>query len=457
MTKRFEACGWHVSEVADGNDLKAIEEAIKDAQKIKDKPKLIRDQNDHRLWNAETGNVESAFRRSGRRCREGNKTQSRLARKQELFIPKEVSRISVKQLKTVRSSKRIGTRRLKNTQKRFPSLAAAFRDTRSDELPDDWEKSLPKFDGVEAKATRAYSGDVINAIAEAVPQLVGGSGDLTPSNNTFIKSSADIQAGQLRKPQHPFRHPRTRDGFGDERHGFVWQRDPFRRHVSDVFGLYAPGDSACCAFAYSDDLCRFTHDSIGLGEDGPTHQSVEHLAALRAIPNLALIRPCDAHEVREAWRAALNAPMLRRLSPFTSKSCADRQQEICERKRPAQRRIRSSRSRNKSGQRNHAETHSHRDRFRGRPRNGSPRKTKRRRNADPRRLDAVLGILRRSAAKYKESPARKRQCPSRHRSRRFTRLGKIRRDSGDTLPSTASAHPHRPKMCFAIMDLRLRT
>jgi transketolase len=120
---------------------------------------------------------------------ERNETQSRLGRKQTFYVPKEVSRISAKPSKTARGSKKIGTRSLKNTKKRTAIWAKLCRKRAKTNCPKDWEKSLPKFDNVEAKATRAYSGEVINAIADAVPQLIGGSADLAPSNNTTIKDS----------------------------------------------------------------------------------------------------------------------------------------------------------------------------------------------------------------------------------------------------------------------------
>ena len=162
-----------------------------------------------------------------------------------------------------------------------------------------------KFDGVEAKATRAYSGEVINAIADAVPQLIGGSGDLTPSNNTYIKSSADMQAD---------RYANRNIHFGIREHAMGSTMNGMALYGSlipfggtfQTFSDYMRPAIRLAALSHIQVLFVFTHDSIGLGEDGPTHQSVEHLAALRAIPNLALIRPCDAHETCEAWRAALN-------------------------------------------------------------------------------------------------------------------------------------------------------
>ena len=163
---------------------------------------------------------------------------------------------------------------------------------------------MPKFNDVEAKATRGYSGDVINAIADTIPQLIGGSGDLTPSNNTYIKSSADFHEGTYQNRNIHFgirEHAMGSTMNGMALYGSVI---PFGG-TFQTFSDYMRPAIRLAALSDIRVLFVFTHDSIGLGEDGPTHQSVEHLAAMRAIPNLAVIRPCDAHETREAWRAAL--------------------------------------------------------------------------------------------------------------------------------------------------------
>jgi transketolase len=134
--------------------------------------------------------------------------------------------------------------------------------------------------------------------------MIGGSGDLTPSNNTYIKSSADFQPGQYQNRNIHFgirEHAMGSTMNGMALYGSVI---PFGG-TFQTFSDYMRPAIRLAALSHIRVLFVFTHDSIGLGEDGPTHQSVEHLAALRAIPNLAVIRPCDAHEVREAWRAAL--------------------------------------------------------------------------------------------------------------------------------------------------------
>jgi transketolase len=304
VTKRFEAIGWHVLEVADGNDLKAIEKAIKDAQKIKDKPKLIRVKTVIGFGMPKQGTSKAHSDAPGEEAVKETKRNLGWDENKHFYIPKEVSAHFREAVKTGAKLEKDWEALIKKYEKAFPELGKTLGDTRKGELRDDWEKSLPKFDEAEAKATRAYSGEVINAIAETVPQLVGGSADLTPSNNTFIKASADFQAG---------RYEARNIHFGIREHAMGSALNGMALYGSVIpyggtfqtFSDYMRPAIRLAALSNIQVVFVFTHDSIGLGEDGPTHQSVEHLAALRAIPNLALIRPCDAHEVREAWRAAL--------------------------------------------------------------------------------------------------------------------------------------------------------
>ena len=304
VTKRFESCGWAVLEVADGNDLKAIEKAIKDAQKIKNKPKLIRVKTIIGFGMPKQGTSKAHSDAPGEEAVKETKRNLGWDENKHFYIPKEVLSHFREAVKNGAAAEKDWEATVKKYSKEFPELGNALAATRSGKLADGWEKSLPKFDGTDAKATRAYSGEVINSIAEAIPQLVGGSGDLTPSNNTFIKSDEDFQAG---KYQNRNIHFGIREhAMGSLMNGMALYGSviPFGG-TFQTFSDYMRPAIRLAALSHIQVLYVFTHDSIGLGEDGPTHQSVEHLAALRAIPNLAVIRPCDAHETREAWRAAL--------------------------------------------------------------------------------------------------------------------------------------------------------
>jgi len=305
VTMRFEACGWEVSVVEDGNDLRAIEEAIRVAREHKGRPKLIRIKTIIGFGMPKQGTSKAHSDAPGDDAVKETKRNLDWPENKSFFIPKEALAHFRRALKEGARLEKDWEAGVKQYAKQFPELGRTLKDTRSGKLPDGWEKSLPKFDGVEAKATRAYSGEVINAIADAVPQLIGGSGDLTPSNNTYIKSSADMQAD---------RYANRNIHFGIREHAMGSTMNGMALYGSlipfggtfQTFSDYMRPAIRLAALSHIQVLFVFTHDSIGLGEDGPTHQSVEHLAALRAIPNLALIRPCDAHETREAWRAALN-------------------------------------------------------------------------------------------------------------------------------------------------------
>jgi transketolase len=315
-TNRFESVGWHVSEVADGNDLKAIEAAIKDAQKIKDKPKLIRIHTIIGFGMPKQGTSKAHSDAPGPEAVRETKRNLGWPENKSFYIPKEALEHFRKAVKNGAKLEKDWNEKVRKYEKANPELGSVFRQIRSGTLAEGWEASLPRFDGVEAKATRAYSGEVINGIAGSIPQLVGGSADLKPSNNTYINSSADIQPGayQNRNIHYGIRE----HAMGSTMNGMALYGGiiPFGG-TFQTFSDYMRPAIRLAALSHIQVIYVFTHDSIGLGEDGPTHQSVEHLAALRAIPNLAVIRPCDAHEVREAWKAALlrrNAPTALSLS-----------------------------------------------------------------------------------------------------------------------------------------------
>jgi transketolase len=304
VTMRFEACGWEVSVVEDGNDLRAIEDAIRAAQTSTGKPKLVRIKTIIGYGMPKQGTSKAHSDAPGEDAVKETKRNLDWPENKSFFVPKEVLanfRTAVKNGARLEKDWEAGVKRY---AKEFPELGKTLKETRAGKLPNGWERSLPKFEDVEAKATRACSGEVINAIADMLPQLIGGSGDLTPSNNTYIKSSSNFEAG---------RYANRNIHFGVREHAMGSTMNGMALYGSVIpfggtfqtFSDYMRPAIRLAALSHIQVLFVFTHDSIGLGEDGPTHQSVEHLAALRAIPNLAVIRPADAHETREAWRAAL--------------------------------------------------------------------------------------------------------------------------------------------------------
>ncbi len=303
-TKRFESQGWHVQEVLDGNDLVNIEDAIREAQNVKDRPSLIRVHTIIGYGMPKQGTSKAHSDAPGVDAVKETKRNLGWPENKSFFVPKEAAAHFRKAVKNGAKFEKDWNALAKAYEKKYGTLGEQFKQIRKNQLPNDWEKKLPKFDGAEAKATRAYSGDVINAIADTIPGLIGGSADLTPSNNTYIKDSADFQAG---------RYENRNIHFGIREHAMGSTMNGMALFGSTIpfggtfqtFSDYMRPAIRLAALSHVQVVYVFTHDSIGLGEDGPTHQSVEHLAALRAIPNLAVIRPCDAHEVREAWVAAL--------------------------------------------------------------------------------------------------------------------------------------------------------
>jgi transketolase len=304
VTKRFEAAGWEVTVVEDGNNLSAIEFAIAAARASTGKPKLIRIKTIIGFGMPKQGTNKAHSDAPGEEAVKETKRNLNWPENKQFFIPKEALAHFRKAVKDGAALEKDWNELVKRYDKQFPDLGKTLKETRSGQLPAGWESALPKFDDVEAKATRAYSGDVINAIADKIPQLIGGSGDLTPSNNTYIKSSANFETSY---------YANRNIHFGIREHAMGSTMNGMALYGSlipfggtfQTFSDYMRPAVRLASLSHIQVIFVYTHDSIGLGEDGPTHQSVEHLAALRAIPNLALIRPCDAHEVREAWRAAL--------------------------------------------------------------------------------------------------------------------------------------------------------
>ena len=175
----------------------------------------------------------------------------------------------------------------------------------SKKLPEDWEESLPGFPADEkGLASRVSSGKVINAIASAVPELIGGSADLTPSNKTWIDSSTAIKPDDFSGRNIHFGV--REHGMGAIVNGMAYHKGliPYSATFL-VFSDYMRPAIRISALSKLQSIWVYTHDSIGLGEDGPTHQPVEHLASLRAIPDLVVLRPADANEVSQSWKIAL--------------------------------------------------------------------------------------------------------------------------------------------------------
>jgi transketolase len=319
--KRFQAYGWHTQSVEDGNDLAAIEQALNAAKQETARPSLI-------LVRTHIGygspHKQDTFQVHGSPLgvEEVKLTKANLGWPSEepFYIPGQVLEHMREAVERGKQAEAEWNARFKKYAQEFPDLANEFGRVMRGELTAGWDAEIPAF-APDAKgiATRVASGRVLNAIAPKLPTLIGGSADLDPSTDTALKTFGD------------FENPD--DGTGDTQGavGGGWNYAGRNLHYGvreHAMGAISNGMAlhggvipfTATFFTFSDYMrpsirlaaltglhviCVFTHDSIFLGEDGPTHQSVEHLAALRAIPHLVVIRPGDANETAEAWRVAL--------------------------------------------------------------------------------------------------------------------------------------------------------
>ena len=300
---RFEAYGWHVEHIEDGNDVDAIDAAIQEAQAETEVPSLIAVRTHIGYGSPKQDSAESHGSPLGAEALRASKTNLGWPLEPTFHIPAEV-RTHMGAAKQ-RGASDAWHDRLEAYRADEPELAAELDALMKGELPKGWDADLPTF-GADAKpmATRAASGAAINALAPKLPTLLGGSADLAPSNNTTIKG----------EPAQSRTNPGGRNfHFGVREHAMGAALNGMALHGGVlpyggtflIFSDYMRPSMRLAALTGLRVVYVLTHDSVGLGEDGPTHQPVEHLMALRAIPDLTVIRPADANETIEAWRVAL--------------------------------------------------------------------------------------------------------------------------------------------------------
>jgi transketolase len=321
---RFEACGWHTQSIGDGNDLQAIEKAVEAARNEKDRPSLI-------IIRTHLGygspKKQDSFEAHGSPLGEDEvkMTKQKLGWPTEplFYIPGDVSRHMLKAVENGKRAEEEWKAGLAAYETEFPGLAKELKLLIENELPSGWDANIPVFPPDEKGiATRIASGKTMNSFCSRLPGFLGGSADLNPSTYTELKDEGNFENTAYLS---------TGDVQGSVNGGFSYAgRNIFygvREHAMAAIsnGLAAHGGLIpfCATFLTFSDYMRpsirlaaiteaheifvFTHDSIALGQDGPTHQPVEHVAALRAIPNLIVIRPADANETAEAWRFAIKA------------------------------------------------------------------------------------------------------------------------------------------------------
>lgn len=303
--KRFEAYGWHVSHVADPFDIDGLVAAV-DGAKADPRPSIIFVQTTigHGLP-TKAGTADAHGSPPGWDEIDQAKENVGWPKEPRFYVPDDVREHFLSRVEKGQQLESEWEAELGSYQTAFPELAAEFLRRIKGELPLDWESALPHYaPDQKGMATRTASGKVINALAKVLPELMGGSADLAPSNMTWIDGELDFQADT----------PGGRNmHFGVREHAMGAIVNGMAVHdglipyggTFLVFSDYMRGAVRLSALSEYPSIWVFTHDSIGVGEDGPTHQPVEHVTSLRVIPGLVTIRPSDANETAQAWRFAV--------------------------------------------------------------------------------------------------------------------------------------------------------
>ena len=304
--KRFEAYGWHTQYVADGNDVEAIDQAIQLA-KLDPRPSLIAARTHIGFGLPTRQDTEKAHGEApGDEELDGAKRNLGWPLQPRFLIPEDVLAFFRQAINRGKELEESWQARMQAYRQAFPDLAAELTRRLAGELPGGWDVDLPVYPAdAKGQATRIASGKALNALAKHIPELMGGSADLAPSNKTWIDGTPAFEAGCYQGRNFHFgvrEHAMGAIVNGMAVHGGVI---PFGATFL-VFSDYMRAPIRLSALSHYPSIWVFTHDSIGVGEDGPTHQPVEHLASLRAIPNLVVLRPGDANEAVEAWKIAIS-------------------------------------------------------------------------------------------------------------------------------------------------------
>ena len=302
---RFEAYGWHVARVEDANDLGAVDAAIEAAKAEAERPSLIVVQS-HIGYGSPNKQDTAAAHGAPLGEEEVRLTKEALGWPPEktFYVPDAVREHMREAVEAGAAQKQEWDALMADYEEAHPDQAARYRRWLDRDPGEGWEDALPTFEAGERLATRKASGLTLNELAPKVGYLVGGSADLTGSNKTDVTGRSDFQ-----KDNPGGRYVR----FGVREHAMAGAMNGMALHgglqpyggTFLIFSDYLRPSLRLSALMEQPVVYVFTHDSIGLGEDGPTHQPVEHLMALRAIPNLTLLRPADANEAREAWKVAV--------------------------------------------------------------------------------------------------------------------------------------------------------
>ena len=321
--KRFEAYGWHTQTVEDGNDLSAIEQAVRAARSETTRPSLI-------LVRTHIGygspGKQDTFEAHGSPLgvEEVKLTKENLSWPVEppFFIPDQARSHFNEAIGKGEQAEAEWKQRFSAYAQKFPDLAKELESAMRGDLPAGWETAIPTFPAdAKGVATRVASGKILAALATKLPSLIGGSADLNPSTFTVLPKLGDFESPQRKVTDHQGSVGEDWDyagrnlHFGVREHGMGAALNGMAAHGGIIpfgstfliFSDYVRPSIRLAALMELGVIYVFTHDSVGLGEDGPTHQPIEQLAALRAIPKLIVLRPCDANETAEAWRVAIES------------------------------------------------------------------------------------------------------------------------------------------------------
>jgi transketolase len=321
VNRRFEAYGWQVVSVEDGNDVAAIGKALEAARQETNRPSLIsvrthigygspRKQDTFEVHGSPLGAEEVA----------ATKRNLGWPAESKFFIPEESLSLFRQAVLKGEEAERKWQEKLTAYEKAYAGLFQQWRRQINGALPIGWERTLPEFPAdPRGIATRAAGGKVLNALTAQIPSLIGGSADLNPSTNTALKSRGNFQSPLTKEEPvqgaetGPWDYLGANIAFGVREHAMGSILNGIAVHGGAlpfgstflVFSDYMRPAIRLAALMKLQVIYVFTHDSIALGEDGPTHQPVEHLFGLRAIPGLTVIRPADASEAAEAWKVAV--------------------------------------------------------------------------------------------------------------------------------------------------------
>jgi transketolase len=303
VTKRFEAYHWQVLMVHDGNDLVAIEEAIKAAKAETKKPTLIRVRTVIGYGSPKAGTNKVHGEALGVEATKETKRNLGFPEDKSFYVPEEAGKNWLQAVEKGKKEQAAWQARFDAFKKAYPTLGEQYERTAARKLAEGWEKAIPTFGTEKAVATRNAGQVILNAVAGVVPELFGGAADLTASTKTIFKDSPSFHVDPVGRNVF----------FGVREFGMMAAVNGMAAHGGLIpfgstfftFSDYCRSAMRMGALMGTHSLYIFTHDSVGLGEDGPTHQPVEHLMSLRVIPHLTDFRPADANETAACWQLAL--------------------------------------------------------------------------------------------------------------------------------------------------------